>query len=128
MGTKKQGMTIFKGSLKTHWLMYINFLKLSVNPADQLAMKHGNVMVRMMMGLNSKFLQPGFEFKHEIITPKTFYEPSIMHLKFVNGYERKYNIGISTMKMMQQDVEQINKYVEFERALEGQDDELEDDD
>ena len=120
-------MTVLKGSLKTHWMMYVNYVNLNVNPADRVGMNNANGIVRLMMGLNSKFLQPGFEFKHEYAKPKTYYEPSIMHLKFVNGYERKYNIGISTMRMMQTDVMQINKYVEFERALEGQDDELEDD-
>lgn len=34
MGAKRQGMTILKGSLKTHWMMYINYVNVSVNPAD----------------------------------------------------------------------------------------------
>ena len=51
-----------------------------------------------------------------------------MHLKFVNGYERKYNIGISTLNNIKQDIEEINKFVAFERAFTNQDDELEDED
>ena len=33
MGTKKQGQLVLKGSLKTHWMMYINVVKLELNPA-----------------------------------------------------------------------------------------------
>ena len=117
MGTKKQGMTVLKGSLKTHWMMYINYVNLSVNPADNIGMSNANYMIRMMSTLNSKYVQPGFEFKHALAQPKTYYEPSIMHLKFCNGYERKYNIGTISMNMLQNDVKTINDYVEFERAL-----------
>ena len=127
MGAKKQGMTVLKGSLKTHWMMYINYVNLSVNPADRVGMGNASMMIRMMTTLNSKYVQPGFEFKHAIATPQSYYDPSIMHLKFCNGYERKYNIGVSSMKNIQADIDEINKYVEFERALQGQDDELEDD-
>ena len=128
MGTKKQAQLILKGSLKTHWMMYINYVNLQVNPADRVGMNTGIFMMTMLSSLSSKFLQPGFEFKHEMKNPKTFYEPSIMHLKFVNGYERKYNIGISSMPMIQDEIKRINSYVEFERAFTNQDDELEDDD
>ena len=79
--------------------------------------------------MNSKFLQPGFEFKQDLNkSPKGFYDASIMHMKFVNGYERKYNVGISSMGMIKRDIEEINKYIAFERAYTNQDDELEDDD
>ena len=117
-----------KGSLKTHWMMYINFVNLQVNPADRVGVNNSLYMMTMLTSLNSKFLQPGFEFKHEMKNVKSFYEPSIMHLKFVNGYERKYNIGISTMTMIQDEIKRINGYVEFERAYTNQDDELEDED
>ena len=128
MGTKKQGITILRGSMKTHWMMYINYVHLHVNPADKVGMNHGIYMMSMLAGLKSKFLQPGFEFKHEMKAPKTFYEASIMHLKFVNGYERKYNLGISSMGMIQSDIKEINKFVAFERAFNNQDDELDDED
>ena len=49
-----------------------------------------------------------------------------MHLKFVNGYERKYNIGATQMGNIMKEIQEINEHVEFERALQGQDDELED--
>ena len=95
MGAKKQAQTILTGSLKTHWMMYINYVNLSVNPTDTIGMNNANSMIRMITTLNSKFIQPGFEFKHNIVTPKSnYYEPSVMHLKFVNGYERKYNMGV----------------------------------
>jgi len=97
MGTKKQGMTILRGSKKTHWMMYINFVQMSVNPACPLGMNGMFYMMTMLSTLNSKYLQPGFEFKHEMIKPKSFYQPSIMHMKFVNGYERKYNLAITSL-------------------------------
>ena len=90
-------------------------------------MNNANYMYRMMLNLSSKFLQPGFEFKRAIVAPKAYYEPSHMTLKFVNGYERKYNIGATSMGNILNEIKEINEYVEFERALQGQDDELEDD-
>ena len=51
-----------------------------------------------------------------------------MHMKFVNGYERKYNLGISSMTMIKRDILEINKFVAFERAITNADDELEDED
>ena len=119
---------MLRGSLKTHWMMYINFVHLRVNPADKLGMNSMMYMMTMLSALNSKFLQPGFEFKQEIVKPKTFYEASVMHMKFVNGYERKYNLGISSMNMIKRDILEINKFVAFERAITNQDDELEDED
>ena len=37
MGGKKQGMITLAGSLKTHWIKYINGINLQVNPADMRA-------------------------------------------------------------------------------------------
>ena len=129
MGTKKQAALVLKGSLKTHWMMYINSVDLQVNPVDRIGMNNSNYMLRMLLSLNSKFIPPGFEFKHRIMQDApSFYAPSIMHLKFVNGYERKYNIGASSMGDIQTQIKNINKHIEFERALTGQDDELEDED
>ena len=107
--------------------MYINHVNIEVNPVDSIGMNNANYMIRMMTNLKSKFVQPGFEFKHEIVKPKSYYQPSFMHLKFCNGFERSYNIGISTMGAIQGEIKEINKHVEFERSVQGQDDELEDD-
>ena len=127
MGTKKQGQMVLKGSLRTHWMMYINVVNLELNPACIQSLNTANYMHRMLMNLNSKFVQPGFEFKRTMLKPQSYYTPSFLHLKFVNGYERKYNIGATSMTNIQHDVKEINKYVEYERAMQGQDDELEDD-
>ena len=108
MGTKKQGMTILKGSLKTHWMMYINHVNLQVNPADTVGISNAHAMLRLVGTLNSKYVQPGFEFKHQMIEPETYYQPSLMHLKFCNGYERKYNIGITSMGNIKREIEAIN--------------------
>jgi hypothetical protein len=35
MGGKKQCQTVLKGSLRTHWLKYINNVDIQVNPADR---------------------------------------------------------------------------------------------
>ena len=77
-------------------MRYINEVHLNVNPADVQGMNTGNFMMNTMQTIDSKFIQPGFVFKHDTsFENKGFYTPSLMHLKFVNGYERKYNIGIS---------------------------------
>ena len=81
-----------------------------------------------MTKLDSKFIQPGFIFKHNIVSKGIrYHDPSIMHLKFVNGQEKKFNMIMSTWRMMLFQIETINDYIEFERSLAGQDDELDDD-
>ena len=50
-----------------------------------------------------------------------------MHLKWVNGYERKYNMIASPFNLIKYDIQEINKMVEYERSMQGQDDDLEDD-
>jgi hypothetical protein len=44
----------------------------------------------------------------------------------VNGYDRQYNITYSPFLNVRTEIDYINDLVEFERALNGQDDELED--
>ena len=76
------------GSLKTHWMMYINHVELKINPACVVGLSNAGAMMQLISTLNSKFVQPGFEFKHNVITPKSYYEPTMMYIKFCNGYER----------------------------------------
>ena len=45
----------------------------------------------------------------------------------MNGYDRRYNISYSYLPFIKQEINYINYLVEFERAYNGQDDELEDD-
>ena len=42
-----------------------------------------------------------------------------MHLKFVNGQERKYDMGRSTFDCIQTEISYINDLVEFERSMNG---------
>jgi len=46
MGGKKQGMTIFAGSLKSHWLKYINEVQIKTNPCDNVGMSANLSMTR----------------------------------------------------------------------------------
>ena len=50
-----------------------------------------------------------------------------MHFKFVNGYERKWNLGMIGINTLKGQMAMINRHIEFERNMQGQDDELEDD-
>ena len=45
--------------------------------------------------------------------------PSILHLKFVNGTEKKYHMGISRFETIQWELKKINSMIEFERSLAG---------
>lgn len=125
MGKKKQLM-IFKGSLKTHWIRYITNFNMHVNPTQPKAMNQANEFRRMFTVIDSKFLQPGFSFKHEYMKNQGYYDPSCLHLKFVNGYERKYDFGNYNFNSIKPEIEYINELVEFERSMNGQDDELDD--
>ena len=49
-----------------------------------------------------------------------------MNLKFVNGQERKYNMGLSLLSTIKTEIEYINELIEYERSMNGQDDELDD--
>jgi len=71
------------------------------------------------MSMPSKFVQPGFIFKSEEMKNQGFYDPSFMEVKFINGYERKYNLVTSSLKHIKVEIEEINSIVEFERNLLG---------
>lgn len=49
MGGKKQGIKIFKGSLKSHWLQYVNKVEVNINPTCPLAMKTGTHVYKTVM-------------------------------------------------------------------------------
>ena len=93
MGKKKQGVTILKGSLQTHWIKYLTSIDLQVNPADKHSWNTLNFMLRHLYTIDAKYVQPGFKFNYGFVANKGFYHPSIMHIIFLNGYERKYNMG-----------------------------------
>ena len=107
--------------------MYVNYVNIQINPTDKIGIGNSAFMLRMLQTMNSKYLQPGFEYKHEYFKPKSYYEPSIMHFKFVNGYERKWNLGMVSINTLKGQMSMINRHIEFERNMQGQDDELEDD-
>ena len=127
MGGKKQAIAIYKGSLKSHWMKYINQVDMKLNPADTIGSSMGSMMLRTVHRLDSKFVQPGFKFNHTVVWDSGYYEPSILNLKFVNGYERSYNMALSPFNMIKFEIDWINNMVEFERSMGGNDDELEDD-
>ena len=128
MGAKKNGMTILTGSLKKHWMMYVTELNMKVNPTDTKAVSMGNTLLVTMAQIKSQYIQPGFQFK-QIFGEKDmrYNDPSVLHLKFVNGQEMKYHMGANKYQEITDDITRINHYIEYERALAGQDDELEDD-
>merc|ERR1712086_1023527 len=99
-----------------------------INPACPVSTTAGNRLLLMLAKINSKFIQPGFLYKHEIIEPKTYNQPSILHLKFVNGYEKSYHMGMSKWPYMEHEIKAINNLIEYERSHAGQDNELDDDD
>ena len=128
MGVKKNGMTILSGSLKKHWMRYCTEINLRVNPTDNRAIGLQNNLIKQLSTIDSLFVQPGFVFNREFgPAGMKFNSPSIMHLKFVNGYERKYHMGASRFRLIQHEINHINDMIEFERSMAGQDDELEDD-
>lgn len=124
---KKKSIMILKGSLKTHWIRYVTTLNLNVNPADAYGNAQAKGVLRMLNTIESKYLQPGFAFNFNLITNKGFYNSSIMDLKFVNGYQRDYNLALCHIDTIKNEINHINDIVEFERASNGQDDEMEDD-
>jgi len=129
MGGKRQGMTIFAGSLQQHWIRYVTELDLKVNPADPHAVSMMAFMLRNMTSLKGIYLQPGFIFNAALEESATmkYNAPSVMHMKFVNGQERKYHMGLQPFSLILPELNHINNAIEFERALAGIDDELEDD-
>ena len=50
---KKNAIGVFSGSLKTHWLRYINEVNLNINPADVQGMSTASFMQKTLYGLNS---------------------------------------------------------------------------
>ena len=120
MGKQKtQGVAQFAGSLKTHWLMYINHVELKMNPRCPKGIGMNTRLIRLMGGLDSKFIQPGFKFQTDFYKPKSYYDPSILHFKFVNGYEKQYYPAMVTWNEMLADIKEINRLIEFERNYTG---------
>ena len=61
------------------------------------------------------------------MTDKGYYQPSFFKVDFVNGFQRNYNMTVISYKMLQFEMKKINDVVEYERNMQGQDDEMEDD-
>ena len=55
-----------------------------------------------------------------------YHEPSTMFLKFVNGQQMKYHMGACKFGEIKDDVLRINYWIEYERSMAGNDDELDD--
>ena len=129
MGAKKNGMLIMKGSLQQHWIRYVTELNMSINPTDNHSVSMGNQMLNTLSKINSQFIQPGFTFQHKFMNNKTmkYTDQSCLELKFVNGTEKKYHMGMSDWGNIAFELEVINDLIEFERNLAGNDDELDDD-
>ena len=126
MGKKKQGLIILDGSLKMHWIRYITSINIQINPVDRFAVRRLHNIIHTVNHLDSKFIQPGFKFEYEYVD-KGYYWPSIMHMIWVNGYERKYQFGLNSWAKIEEEIKKINYITEFERNMQGQDDELDDD-
>lgn len=107
-------------------MKYVNHVELNVNPADTQGVSMASFMLNTIHRLDSKFVQPGFKFQHNVMWDQGYYTPSLLHLKFVNGYERTYNMALSRFKEIKFEIDWINNMVEFERSMNGNDDELED--
>jgi hypothetical protein len=116
---KKKAIMIFKGSMKMHWIRYITNLNMSVNPADNYGMSTSFRILGILSSIDQKFIQPGFTYNLGMVEDKPYKYPSLLHLKFVNGYERKYDMGYSTFDTITNEVKYINDIVEFERAFNG---------
>ena len=121
MGAKKNGMTILRGSMTTHWIRYVTELHMMINPTDFKSASMGNYMLNTLAKINSQFIQPGFLWSHKFMDQKTmkYTDPSYLHLKFVNGTEKKYHMGMSTRQSIMHEIEIINNMVEFERSFNG---------
>ena len=53
MGRKKQGQKILQGSLKTHWMMYVNYVDIQINPTDKIGIGNSAYMLKMMQTMKS---------------------------------------------------------------------------
>ena len=110
---------IFKGSTKVHWIRYITSLAMAVNPTDVFAMGQAFGMIRLLETVDNKYLQPGFQHSFKMVKDAPYKYPSYMHLKFANGQERKYDMGVSPFAHIQTEIDYINNAVEFERSYNG---------
>ena len=60
MGGKKQCQIVLKGSLRTHWLKYVNQVELAVNPADRPGSNMAAMLFKTVHKLPAIHAQPGF--------------------------------------------------------------------
>ena len=56
MGGKKQLQKVFTGSLRSHWIRYINKIDLKLNPADLPSKNTANLMLKTVHKVPSHFV------------------------------------------------------------------------
>ena len=107
--------------------MYVNNIEVNINPTCPLAFSTGTMVYKTVLQLDSKFTQPGFQFKKNWVKDKGYYAPSLLKLGWCNGYSREYNMSQDEFRFIRNEIDWINNIVEFERNMGNNDDELEDD-
>ena len=101
MGGKKQGMRVLTGSLKSHWMKYVTELHMTLNPTDRKALVMCNYVLGQLKSVKPHFVQPGFIWSADVAKDCKFTTPSILHMKFLCGYERKYHMGLHPFEVYQ---------------------------
>ena len=80
------------------------------------------MLINELNCIKSKYVQPGFKYTMDMQrNNKTlkYHSPSILELKFVNGQDRKYHMGLTQWSKIMIEMKYINNIIEFERALAG---------
>ena len=116
MGGK--GLLILKGSLEKHWIRYIVNMNINVNPTNNYSLNTAYRCIKILSTVPTKFVQPEFEYELNQISD-SYKNASVLHLKWINGYERKYNMEVTSFDEIMFDVDYINDIVEFERNTQG---------
>ena len=122
MSKRRQGAQMIYKSLIYNWMQYITGASIHLNPIYKagfgLAKSYDAFFCTRKIG------QVHPQFSHEIKIVEGLDNPTSLNLKWINGYTRKYDLSQLTKGMIDSEIKAINKSVELERQLAGNDDEI----
>ena len=122
MSKKKQGVQVLYSSLKYNWMQYITHATIEMNPIYKSGFKLAKQFDSYFMTRKSTQVQ--LNFFHDVKTVEGICNPTSLKLKWINGYDRRYDLSQECWESIQAEIEYINKNVLIERQFSGIDDEV----
>mmetsp|Transcript_59737 Transcript_59737/g.67948 ORF Transcript_59737/g.67948 Transcript_59737/m.67948 type:complete len:130 (+) Transcript_59737:68-457(+) len=120
---KKQQIQILTGSTIRSPFRYLTKVELSFYPLHLSGFKDGRKLYRMIENTPKALLQPGFEMNIDKVFQK---ENPGLYFKWMNGWEKGYDLTKESFSSIYTDLEHYNYHIELDRSVQGYDDDFDD--